>query len=300
MLMRSPGINPLAFCLGLLAACSPLFAEEPETESTLRYKMSWSSTSVTQIGAIAGKSQSDTVIVFTRRTRGHEVSIGMEDMQVRSVANGQVTFACRVNRSGYYLPTIDGSLQKVPDDQLGPVDKTLVSDGFGKPFLYLKLDESGKEVSRSVAQNTAAKIFHESGMDTNCTFFHAPYDPNAKTWKNPISYRLPGGGRADGEFTLSIQAPSGAQSVTLNTSGQLKAPELNIGDPHVLGKNYLFEGQGQQTYDLKRKVWVGGSIKGPVSFEAYKDGVLEFTSKGTLEFKLELLETDPDPARSEK
>ncbi|MCZ7648371.1 MAG: hypothetical protein M5U26_24450 [Planctomycetota bacterium] len=286
---RKPRLEALLLACALpVLGVSLVRGGEPAPGRTLRYKLTWTSSTTFVLQNMKQESLASTSIVYAREERPSGVAVSIEDMHVRSTANGKVTFDVRMGKDGLWAPGPDGALQKAPPEQLGPVEKDLLQNGFGMPFLWLETDATGKELSRKVSESEAAKLFLENGMDANCTLFHAPFDAALKTWKTPVTYKMSGGGKAVGEFGYTLQETEKGES-NVEVEGQLKAAEIDVGDPNTSARNFVFTGKGKQAFDTQRGHWTRGQIKGPLSMDFIANGQKAFTMEGTLEFNLELL-----------
>jgi hypothetical protein len=264
----------LAVLGSLAAGCA---AAQPAAQDTkfrvdVRAKLS---------ATIAGQEQkleADAAYEYTWKRDGKTRTLVVDSAEVRAAADGREMMNARMNREGFS----DKKAGAAKEDKTAeaPAElKQLLTDSFGSPICKIELDDTGKELKRTMLAGPGATVLVDSGMVANTRMFHPWYSADKDQWQADMEVST-GNGLATGKATYT-KVPGGKGVQAVKVSGTLTADGVKgMGGLTIKAGKYKVE--GEQTYDLERKEWVAGKLTMDVTFKMH-DGADEIGSvKGTM------------------
>src|SRR5262245_46988396 len=240
--------------------------------------------------AIEGDGMSATLTANTEyqyswKTEGKERTLLLRNMSVKAKVGDDELMDIKMSRAGLVGRQKGQEVDKKFDDAPDEL-KTLLRDTFGSPLCKLEVDETGKEVKRTILAKPGAKVALDTGMIANATLFHPPYFANKDQWhaKGAVSA---GQGEATGTLTFK-KAPGGKGGQLVKLSGTPTADNVQA-DNGMTVKGGKYVVTGTQTYDTERKEWIAGKHDMDITFRLFQGENELATAKGKMIVTFELI-----------
>jgi hypothetical protein len=282
MLNRRPALALLC-SLALVAAAAGQPAPKGAPAAP-RFRLKCEARMITTSDGEQQKLDADTTFEYSWKRDGNVRILVLESVSLNMAVDGQETMNTRMSRAGVFGTQagrrIDKKLEDAPEDK-----QKFLTDLFGSPICKIEMDESGKEIKRTIVAGRAAVPVLATGLIANSTFFH-PWFSSEDEWridqeissaenlaKGPVTYKKTPGGKA------------GLQVVKV--TGTLTADGGRDSDGHMV-KDSKFTVAGEQTYDTTRKEWVAGKLTMDMAFKVTRNEKEVGSAKGamTMTFKL--------------
>jgi hypothetical protein len=182
------------------------------------------------------------------------------DVLVHSLAltmkqNGRLSQKTSMSRTRFrHMPQPGAETVDVPFEK-GPAGLQAVLGTFDVPIVSLKLDASGREVSRNVRIEEQDKAKGLVAIAEMIVSLHAPFATGSATWEAPVSIAIGEGQSSKGTLKFEKVGQPSQGIVKVRVSGQLALTGA-MGQGQF--KNGLYVVSGEQLYDTAAKEWKSG------------------------------------------
>jgi len=261
-------------------------ATAADKEQNRSFKVTLESRMEMATKSIKHQMDADSVIDYTWKRQGNERTLIFDSVLLKVREDGKQSMNTFMSRAKF-ANTKDDQTKEVLFEKAPDQLKKLLRDCFDAPVCKLQLDESGKEVKRTVVAGPGAKVLVENGVIANALLFHPPYMGGQKKWSAPAEITMGNGGFAKGELTYEVAGGKNGQA--FKVSGTLSKDKYKLPDGPLTIENAKYLVSGQQNYDPAQREWVSGKLKIDVSFEMTDGDKSVASAKGTIVASFEAL-----------
>jgi hypothetical protein len=252
-------------------------AGQPDQKDAV-FRVSVEAKLTAESGGQEQKMEAATGFEYTWKREGKIRTLMVDSLDVRAAQGTKELMNVKMSRTGF-LDSKDGKKTEVKIEDAPEQLKRLLTDSFGSPLCKIELDETGKEVKRTVVAGPGATVMIDTGMVTNAMLFHPWYPASKDEWQTDMEVST-GNGVATGKVTYTKVA-GGTSGQAVKVSGTLSADGVK-GMGGLIIKDGKYKVTGEQTYDTERKEWIAGKLTMDISFKMSDGTKVIGTAKGEL------------------
>ena len=179
-------------------------------------------------------------------------------------------------------PSLSSGRPNFAADEAPESVKRVLRDTFDTPICEIELDAGGNEVRRKIVAREGANSYIDQGFMANALLLQPPFYPGTRQWHSPRAIPVGEGGLAEGRLQYT-KTTEREDDVTVAVSGELTAERTTQRKSDIEIHNARYICQGEQVYDVSKKLWKSGKLVFTVSCEMKKaDGTPVGMSKGTM------------------
>ena len=237
------------------------------------------------------KLSTETTLRYTFQKQDTDVSVLCDAIELKIKIKDEETQHTKLSSELIYNKEKGKAATEIKYADADPKLKQTL-ESFGSPLCKLELDQTGKEVKRTILAGPAGRaVFVNQGMLTNMRFFHVPFPAKDDSWvvSNEITVGQ-AGQTAKGalRYEKKDSKNSNPKLITVRVSGTLKADNIG-GAAAPLSSRVTYIVSGEQTYSLQQKEWVAGNLLFDVTIDYLRKEEKVATSKGAIKLSLTLL-----------
>ncbi len=193
---------------------------------------------------------------YTLEQQHQLIDIVVEEIQFKLFRNQKESFNITQNRQGTVV-IFQGKKHRFKFDDVSAKRQQVLRESFGTPLCKIDVDETGKEVKRTMTAGPGAKRVIEYGYVDLCRLFHPPFLVDKKRWTAPLMLRLPNKRTIKGDLTYEKTPDKSIGRTLVKAAGGWKQTDKSAkGMPAEVEIKW----QGELAYDNKSKQWITGQL----------------------------------------
>lgn len=219
-------------------------------------------------------------IQYTWTKKRNDRTLTFNLMGVRAGEDGVDSMNVTMSRKKIRIVTAAED-KEIPFEDTTATQQAMLKDSFDSPICVVRVDETGKELKRTMVAGPGAKQYLDGGQIVNAFLFHPPFLQDQAKWESPAEMVAGPGALARGNLTYQKKAADKTK-VTVDVAGVLTSKfKKQLNDASLVQETRLVV-KGQQVYDLGRREWISGNFMIDAKMDFTPDKGAPIMGKGTM------------------
>ena len=237
---------------------------------------------------VAGQKQvitADTELRYSWQQSRRDRTLQFDRISVKVLSDGRELLNSTMDRHKL-IYTEEGKRKEVRFENAPEALKEMLRDSFEAPLVKIRVDDIGRELSRTSLARGGAKSVVDEGMVANALLFHPPFPENEKQWAVKRSISMGNGAFAKGELTYRKTGSEG-KLTNVSVAGTLRNKGFKKPGLPLEYTDAVYVITGKQQFDSGHREWVSGQMDIDLTLKFEKDNkpIGTATGKMTLTFE---------------